>query len=111
MMHWYYNLRLRTKLITAFALVIGVMAVDTVLVSGAIGARDWTLARNMLWIGGVVTVLIAVGNYWLIGQSVAWPVQEIKSKMALVARGEVGVEVWITSHDEFGDLARGLEQF
>ncbi|HXB26639.1 MAG TPA: methyl-accepting chemotaxis protein [Gemmatimonadaceae bacterium] len=110
MMHWYYNLRLRTKLITAFALVIGVMAVDTVLVSGAIAARDWTLARNMLWIGGVVTVLIAVGNYWLIGQSVAWPVQEIKSKMALVARGEVGVEVWITSHDEFGDLARGLEQ-
>jgi methyl-accepting chemotaxis protein len=110
MMHWYYNLRLRTKLIAAFALIVAVVAIDITLVGSAMGAQNWPLAKGLLYVGGCVLLLIAIANYWLIGQSVEWPVQEMKSKMALVARGDVGVEVWITSHDEFGDLARGLEQ-
>lgn len=62
------------------------------------------LSSVLLMIGAAVLMT------WLIARSVAWPVQELTEKMRRVAAGDVDVEVWITSTDEFGTLARALEQ-
>jgi methyl-accepting chemotaxis protein len=95
---WFYNLRLRTKLLLAIGVVVAVAVVQRVAVTGALW---WDLA-----------LLLATGGaaVWLIARSVAWPVQELTGKMQRIARGEVDLEVWITSRDEFGTLARALEQ-
>jgi methyl-accepting chemotaxis protein len=110
MMNWYHNLRLRMKLAAAFALIVGVMVIQAMLVSRELAEQHWGHARTTLWVSTLVTLAIAVLNGWLISQSVAWPVQELKDKMRKLAAGEVNLEVWITSNDEFGDLARALER-
>jgi methyl-accepting chemotaxis protein len=109
-MQWYHNLRLRTKLVAAFAMIVLVMAGQAVLVIHALDAHDWAHARSLLWMSTVATLFLGLVNAWLIDQSVAWPVQELKEKMRRLAVGEVDLEVWITSRDEFGELARALEQ-
>ena len=110
MMKWYHNLRLRMKLVAAFALIVIVMAIQAMFVSRELAEQHWGHARTTLWISTLITLGIAVLNGWLISQSVAWPVQELKEKMGKLAAGEVDLEVWITSNDEFGELARALEQ-
>jgi methyl-accepting chemotaxis protein len=109
-MQWYHNLRLRTKLVAAFGMIVLVMAGQAMLVVHALDAHDWAHARSLLWLSTAVTLLLGLVNAWLIDQSVAWPVQELKEKMGRLAAGEVELEVWITSRDEFGELARALER-
>jgi methyl-accepting chemotaxis protein len=109
-MRWYHNLRLRTKLVAAFGMIVLVMAGQAILVVSALNAHDWAHARSLLWITTMVTLALGVLNWWLIDQSVAWPVRELKDKMRRLAVGEVDLEVWITSRDEFGELARALDQ-
>ncbi|HWZ57440.1 MAG TPA: methyl-accepting chemotaxis protein, partial [Gemmatimonadaceae bacterium] len=66
--------------------------------------------RSLLWLSTAALLALGLLNAWLIDQSVAWPVQELKEKMRRLAVGEVNLEVWITSRDEFGELARALER-
>jgi methyl-accepting chemotaxis protein len=109
-MQWYHNLRLRTKLVAAFGMIVVVMAGQAMLVVHALNAQEWAHARQLLWLSTAVTLALGLLNAWLIDQSVAWPVQELKDKMGRLATGEVELEVWITSSDEFGQLARALER-
>jgi methyl-accepting chemotaxis protein len=109
-MQWYHNLRLRTKLVTAFGMIVLVMAGQALLVGHALSTQDWAGARHLLWLSTAATLFLGLLNAWLIDQSVAWPVQELKEKMGRLAVGEVELEVWITSRDEFGELARALDR-
>jgi methyl-accepting chemotaxis protein len=109
-MHRYHNLRLRTKVGAALILLVAVMAVDAVYVNRAMTAQHWARAQTILNVGVVAALAAAVLNWWLIVQSVAWPVRELTDKMERLAAGDVDVEVWITSTDDFGVLARALER-
>lgn len=109
-MHRYHNLRLRTKVGAAFILLVGVMAIDAAYVNRALAAQHWTQARSIMDLGVVAALAVAAVNWWLIVQSVAWPVRELIEKMERLALGDVNVEVWITSTDDFGVLARSLER-
>ena len=80
---------------------------STVRAAGA--DRDMNTGRALLW-GTVVTVLVTLAAAFVHERGVNWPVSELSTKMDLIARGEVDVDVWVTSHDEMGDLAQGLRR-
>ena len=71
--------------------------------------RDAVAVRTLLW-GTLVAVLVTILGAVLLERGMNWPVSELRAKMDLIARGEVDVEVWITSRDEMGDLAQGLRR-
>jgi methyl-accepting chemotaxis protein len=110
MMKWYHNLRLSTKLGAAFVMILALMIAQALVVGREMGEQHWQHAHSAFVVGTVVALGIGALNWWLIRQSVAWPVTELREKMARLATGDVDLEVWITSTDEFGDLARALEQ-
>lgn len=110
MMHWYHNLRLSTKLGAAFVMVLTLMAAQAGALSHELGEQHWAHAHTALVIGTLAILGVAGLNWWLIAQSVSWPVRELREKMRRLAEGDVDLEVWITSSDEFGELARALEQ-
>jgi methyl-accepting chemotaxis protein len=109
-MHRYHNLRLRTKVGAALILLVAVMAIDGICVNREMAVQHWTHAQTIMNVGVVAALAVAVLNWWLIVQSVAWPVRELTDKMERLALGDVDVEVWITSTDDFGVLARSLER-
>jgi methyl-accepting chemotaxis protein len=109
-MHRYHNLRLRTKVGTALILLVAVMAIDGICVNREMAVQHWAHAQTIMNLGVVAALVVAVLNWWLIVQSVAWPVRELTDKMERLALGDVDVEVWITSTDDFGVLARALER-
>jgi len=110
MMKWYHNLRLSTKLGAAFVMILALMIGEALVVGRELGEQHWQHARNAFVIGTVVALAIGILNWWLIRQSVAWPVAELREKMGRLSTGDVDIEVWITSTDEFGELARALER-
>ncbi|HEY7878654.1 MAG TPA: methyl-accepting chemotaxis protein, partial [Gemmatimonadaceae bacterium] len=71
--------------------------------------RDAVAERALLW-GTLAIVLATLIAAFILERGVNWPVSELCTKMDLIAKGEVEVEVWITSHDEMGDLAQGLRR-
>jgi methyl-accepting chemotaxis protein len=73
-------------------------------------AQHWAQAQTIMNVGVFAALAVALLNWWLIVQSVAWPVRELTEKMERLALGDVDVEVWITSTDDFGVLARALER-
>ncbi len=109
-MHRYHNLRLRTKVGAALTLLVAVMAIDGICVNREMAVHHWGHAQTIVNVGVVAALAVAVLNWWLIVQSVAWPVRELTEKMERLALGDVDVEVWITSTDDFGVLARALER-
>ena len=109
-MHWYHNLRLRTKVGAALIFLVAVMAIDGICVNREMAVQHWAHAQIIVNAGVVAALAAAVLNWWLIVQSVAWPVRELTDKMERLALGDVDVEVWITSTDDFGVLARALER-
>jgi methyl-accepting chemotaxis protein len=109
-MHRYHNLRLRTKVGAAMIFLVAVMAIDAIYVNRAMAAQHWAQAQTIMNVGVFAALAVAILNWWLIVQSVAWPVRELTEKMERLALGDVDVEVWITSTDDFGVLARALER-
>jgi methyl-accepting chemotaxis protein len=132
-LNWFYNLRLRTKLLLAIGVVVAVAVAQRVnavrtldpqraaalpVRAGAPAAevREATIAAardaavRALWWDLALVLATGGAAVWLIARSVAWPVQELTGKMQRIARGEVNLEVWVTSRDEFGTLARALER-
>lgn len=109
-MHRYHNLRLRTKVGAALIMLVAVMAIDAVAVNRELGVQHWAHARWIMDVGVLAALTVAILNWWLIVQSVAWPVRELIDKMERLALGDVNVEVWITSTDDFGVLARALKR-
>ncbi|HXE61716.1 MAG TPA: methyl-accepting chemotaxis protein [Gemmatimonadaceae bacterium] len=71
--------------------------------------RDTDAGRALIW-GTLVTVLVTLIAAFLLERGINWPVSELSTKMELIAKGQVDVEVWVTSHDEMGDLAKGLRR-
>lgn len=78
-------------------------------VRAAGGVRDALARRTLLW-GTLLAVLVTLAAAYILERGVNWPVSELATKMDLIAKGEVDVEVWITSHDEMGDLAAALRR-
>jgi methyl-accepting chemotaxis protein len=109
-MHRYHNLRLRTKVGAALTLLVAVMAIDGICVNREMAVQHWVHAQIIMNVGVAAALAVAILNWWLIVQSVAWPVRELTDKMERLARGDVELEVWITSTDDFGVLARALER-
>jgi methyl-accepting chemotaxis protein len=109
-MHRYHNLRLRTKVGAALVCLVAVMAIDAIFVNRAMAAQHWAQAQTIMNVGVAAALAVALMSWWLIVQSVAWPVRELTDKMERLALGDVDVEVWITSTDDFGVLARALER-
>ncbi len=71
--------------------------------------RDANVGRALVW-GTLVTVLVTLIAAFVLERGINWPVSELSTKMNLIATGQVDVEVWVTSHDEMGDLAQGLRR-
>ena len=71
--------------------------------------RDANVGRALFW-GTLVTVLVTLVAAFVLERGINWPVSELSTKMDLIAKGQVDVEVWVTSHDEMGDLAQGLRR-
>jgi methyl-accepting chemotaxis protein len=71
--------------------------------------RDANAGRALVW-GTLVTVLVTLIAAFLLERGINWPVSELSTKMELIAKGQVDVDVWVTSHDEMGDLAQGLRR-
>jgi len=132
-LNWFYNLHLRTKLLLAIGVVVVVAVAQRACVVRALDAQRvaalpvragasaadvqratiaaaHAAATRALWWDLALVLATGVAAVWLIARSVAWPVQELTEKMQRIARGEVDLEVWITSRDEFGTLARALER-
>ncbi|HWZ60098.1 MAG TPA: methyl-accepting chemotaxis protein, partial [Gemmatimonadaceae bacterium] len=84
-MQWYHNLRLRTKLVAAFGMIVVVMAGQALLVVQALNAHDWGHARSLLWLSTAALLALGLLNAWLIDQSVAWPERIEASSAAIVA--------------------------
>jgi len=72
-------------------------------------AIDETSARTLLW-GTLLAIVATLLAAFVMERGINWPVNELRTKMGLIARGEVEVEVWITSKDEMGDLAAALRR-
>ena len=72
-------------------------------------ARDANVGRALVW-GTLITVLVTLVAAFVLERGVNWPVSELSTKMDLIAKGQVDVDVWVTSHDEMGDLAQGLRR-
>ena len=108
-MHWFYDLRLRFKLAIVFSLVIAVVLTQTIMVHRAVASGSTDVDR-ILTAGTGVALLITLVGGWVLERGVNWPVSELTAKMDLIARGQVDVEVWITSHDEMGQLASALRR-
>ena len=75
----------------------------------AAAERDAAAGRALVW-GTLVTVLVTFIAAFILERGINWPVSELSTKMDLIAKGQVDVDVWVTSHDEMGDLAQGLRR-
>ena len=56
------------------------MALTAATVDRALVVQDWSRARGALSVGVLVAVMLAAVNWWLIVQSVGWPVRELTQK-------------------------------
>jgi len=71
--------------------------------------RDANVRRALEW-GSIVTMVVTLIAAFVLERGINWPVSELSTKMDLIAQGQVDVDVWVTSHDEMGDLAQGLRR-
>jgi methyl-accepting chemotaxis protein len=71
--------------------------------------RDEATANLLMW-GTLIAIVVTITAAAVFERGINWPVNELGTKMDALARGDVDVEVWITSRDEMGDLANALRR-
>ena len=71
--------------------------------------RDAVASRVLVW-GTLLAILVTIIAAVVFERGINWPVNELGTKMDALAKGDVDVEVWITSKDEMGDLANALRR-
>jgi signal transduction histidine kinase len=79
-------------------------------VKGAYGRLEEILAAEGRTLLAIIALALAAGltASWLISRSLARPVAELTSAMAVVGAGDLDHPIHATSRDEIGDLARAL---
>jgi HAMP domain-containing protein len=73
---------------------------------------DAMAQRNTLIAGGLVVFVLGLIAFFLLGRSIAKPVNRMTGVMRQIAAGDFGVEVpYGSRRDEIGDMAKAVEVF
>lgn len=72
--------------------------------------RSLTVARQYLWLAGIGTLGVGAIVAWLLSRQLLRPVLAMEQAMGAIAGGDLETRVAVTSSDELGRLAAGMNQ-
>lgn len=72
--------------------------------------RSLTVARRYLWLAGIWTLGVGAVVAWLLSRQLLRPVLAMEQAMGAIAQGDLETRVAVTSGDELGRLANGMNQ-
>ncbi len=101
-MNWFYNLKIDTKLIAAFIVVVLIGGL-----AGYIGAN--TAIKSLLPIAGAGILLTVVFGFY-ISRSISKPIRNLASAADKLALGDVNVSIDATAMDEVGMLSHSFKK-
>lgn len=113
---FYFNLRLRTKIalfvicFSGWLTIIGGLGIYSTYTC-SVELKDMTIFRSMsLLIGGMTALTICLAFFfgWLIAKSIRTPVNTICEALQRIAKGDLTTPAIITTTEEMGELANGV---